>query len=276
MKVLIFAAGLGTRLRPLTDTKPKAMIEVGGKPLLEWLLIKLKSEGFEDIVINVHYLGRQIVDFVKENKSFGMNVSFSDEFDLLRDTGGGIRHAERLLNDGEPFLVHNVDIVSNLNLRNLYDDCAARIFGEECCHCGGDAVASSEILASLIVSKRDSDRRLLFDGGDNLRAWENLKTGEVKSPFAELATEKAGSLKTRELTPYSFAGIHVISPKIFELMRNMPEKFPIVEFYLSQADKFSIKAAYREDLQLVDVGRVEHIQAAADLLRKTLGNYIIR
>ena len=273
MKVLIFAAGLGTRLRPLTDTKPKAMIEVGGRPLLEWLLIKLKSEGFEDIVINVHYLGQQIVDFVKENKSFGINVSFSDESDLLRDTGGGIRHAERLLNDGEPFLVHNVDIVSNLNLRSLYDDCASGMSGEACRHCGGDAGGGApEILASLIVSKRDSDRRLLFDGGNNLKAWENLKTGEVKSPFADLAAEKAGSLKTGELKPYAFAGIHVISPKIFELMRNMPEKFPIVDFYLSQADKYRIQAAYREDLQLLDVGRVEHIQAAAELLKQMLVN----
>ena len=272
MKVLIFAAGLGTRLRPLTDTKPKAMIEVGGKPLLEWLLIKLKSEGFKDIVINVHYLGQQILDFVKENKSFGLNVSFSDESDLLRDTGGGIRHAERLLNDGEPFLVHNVDIVSNLNLRNLYDDCVAGMSGEECSHCGGDAGVASEILASLIVSKRDSDRRLLFDGGNNLKAWENLKTGEVKSPFADLAAEKAGSLKIRELNPYAFAGVHVISPKIFELMRSMPEKFPIVDFYLSQADKYRVKAEYREDLQLLDVGRVEHIQAAAELLKRMSGN----
>jgi NDP-sugar pyrophosphorylase family protein len=272
MKVLIFAAGLGTRLRPLTDTKPKAMIEVGGKPLLEWLLMKLKREGFDDIVINVHYLGEQIVDFVKEKKFFGMKIAFSDELDLLRDTGGGIKHAERLLNDGEPFLVHNVDIVSNLNLRNLYDDCAAGISGEECCHCGGDAGALSEILASLIVSKRDSDRRLLFDNGNNLKAWENLKTGEVKSPYAELAAEKAGSLKTKELKPYAFAGIHVISPKIFELMKDMPEKFPIVDFYLSQADKFRIRAEYKEDLELVDVGRVEHIEAAAELLKRTLGN----
>lgn len=190
----------------------------------------------------------------------------------MRDTGGGIKHAERLLNDGEPFLVHNVDIVSNLNLRSLYDDCAAGMSGEECGHCGGHAGAASDILASLIVSKRDSDRRFLFDGGNNLMAWENLKTGEVKSPFADIAAEKAGSLKTKELKPYAFAGIHVISPKIFELMRSMPEKFPIVDFYLSQADKYRIKAAYREDLQLLDVGRVEHIQAAAELLKQMLVN----
>ncbi|MCI1720589.1 MAG: nucleotidyltransferase family protein [Bacteroidales bacterium] len=272
MKVLIFAAGLGTRLRPLTDTKPKALIEVGGKPLLEWLILKLKGEGFDDIVINVHYLGEQIVDFVKEKKNFGVKIEFSDESDLLRDTGGGIKHAERLLNDGEPFLVHNVDIVSNLNLRSLYDDCAAGMDGEDCCHCGCDAGAVHEILASLIVSKRDSDRRLLFDSGNNLEAWENLKTGEVKSPFPELAAEKAGSLRTRELKPYAFAGIHVISPKIFELMKSLPEKFPIVDFYLSQADKYRIKGEYKEDLQLVDVGRVEHIEAAAELLRLTQGN----
>lgn len=255
MKVLIFAAGLGTRLKPLTDTKPKALIEVGGKPLLEWLILKLKGEGFDDIVINVHYLGRQIVDFVKEKNSFGVQIAFSNESDLLRDTGGGIKHAERLLNDGEPFLVHNVDIVSNLNLKDLYESFRSKAEDEN-------------ILASLVVSKRDNDRRLLFDDANDLKAWENLKTGEVKSPYEEFASQKANSVKMRSLSPRSFAGIHVISPKIFELMQGMPEKFPIVDFYLSQAAKYKIRAEYRENLQLVDVGKVEHMAAAEELLKR--------
>ena len=116
MKALVFAAGLGTRLKPLTDTMPKALVPVGGVPLLERVMTKLVAAGYDEIVINVHHFADQIRDYVAAHDAFGVKVSFSDETDLLRETGGGIRHAAPLLDGAEPFLVHNVDILSNLDL----------------------------------------------------------------------------------------------------------------------------------------------------------------
>ena len=112
MRALVFAAGLGTRLKPITDTVPKALVPVCSKPLLGHLVEKLKQNGYGEVVINLHHFPQQIKDYVEQNGSFGIKVSFSDESDLLRETGGGIRHAAPLLDDGEPFLVHNVDIIS--------------------------------------------------------------------------------------------------------------------------------------------------------------------
>lgn len=266
MKVLIFAAGLGTRLKPLTDRKPKALVEAGGRPLLEWLLLKLKNQGFTDIVINVHHFADQIKDFVRVNNSFGLDIKFSDETDLLRDTGGGIRHAESLLNDSEPFLVHNVDIASDLDLMKFYRESAEKI-EKSCCEIGGEDGIKKSILSVLVVSRRENERRLLFDSEGDLAAWENLKTGEVKSPYPQLAAAKAGTEAIASFSPFSFAGIHVISPQIFELMRAMPEKFPIVEFYLSQAASYNIKSFCKPDLRLVDVGKVEHIPDASALFK---------
>ena len=160
MKALIFAAGLGTRLRPLTDDRPKALVEAGGKSLLEWQLIRLSSFGFKDIVINVHHFGQMVEDavrsFFEKNPHCGLRVQFSEEFDLLRDTGGGIRHASSLLSDGEPFLVHNVDILSDLDLRRFYNSCCRKM-------------KSSDVIGCVVVSGRYSDRRLLFDSGMRLR-----------------------------------------------------------------------------------------------------------
>ena len=116
MKALIFAAGLGTRLKPITDRIPKALVPICGKPLLQHVVDKLTSAGFTELVINVHHFADQIEQYVLDNKAFGVNVSLSDETDLLRETGGGIRHAAKFLSGSEPFLVHNVDILSNLDI----------------------------------------------------------------------------------------------------------------------------------------------------------------
>lgn len=280
MRVLIFAAGLGTRLKPITDTIPKALVPIGGKPLLEHLIIKLKNEGFTDFVINIHHFADKIVDFVKKNDSFDVNISFSDERDLLRDTGGGIKHAARLLNDGEPFLVHNVDIISNLDInkfyRSQYELNSATFSG-----------ASSIPLALLLVSNRDTDRYLLFDNDNNLCAWVNLKTGEFKTPFNDLKWDyesaketimKNNSNNIREdlelffndngLQKYAFAGVHSISPMVFPLMLKWPDKFSIIDFYLSVADKYDIKAYIDNNLNIIDVGRIENLKEAEILLQE--------
>ncbi|MEG0518700.1 MAG: sugar phosphate nucleotidyltransferase [Bacteroidales bacterium] len=262
MRCLIFAAGLGTRLKPLTDTLPKALIPVCGKPLLEHLIIKLKDAGFTEVVINVHHFATNIRDFVKDKGYFGIKVFFSDESDLLRETGGGIRHAAALLNDGEPFLVHNVDILSNLNLDEFYQAHTAA------------SISCDTPLATLLVSERETSRYFLFDIENNLVGWTDISTGEVKSPFAELKRSAVlpfdcdKFLEENQIKKYAFAGTHVISPEIFRLMHNYPEKFSIVDFYLAVCDKYIIKAFVKNDLQMVDVGKLDSLQRAEEFLTR--------
>ncbi|MBO7480229.1 MAG: NTP transferase domain-containing protein, partial [Bacteroidales bacterium] len=165
MKAFIFAAGLGTRLRPLTLDRPKALVEVAGKTMLERTFDTLKEAGFTDFVVNVHHFADQIVDYLERNDNFGCNVAISDEREMLLDTGGAIKAAQKLLGD-EPFLVHNVDIISNLDIRSFVSE-------------GLDGA-----LARLVVSDRQSSRKLLFDAEDCLCGWHNLNTGETKGPAA--------------------------------------------------------------------------------------------
>ena len=164
MKAMIFAAGMGTRLKPLTDTMPKALVPINGKPMLEHIILKLKNSGFTQIVINIHHLGQQIIDFLAENNNFGIDIIISDERDYLMDTGGGIKKAKSFFTGKEPFLIHNVDIISNVDLKKLYEK-----------H------LETNPLATLLVSKRETSRYLLFNKENKLCGWRNLETGEVKS-----------------------------------------------------------------------------------------------
>lgn len=238
---MIFAAGLGTRLKPITDTIPKALVPIAGKTLLEHTIIKLKSEGFTDIVINVHHFAGQIIDFLKANNNFGIDIKISDESGELLETGGGIRKAAPLLGS-EPFLIHNVDIISNVKLSELYD--AHIRSGADC---------------TLLVSSRKSSRALLFDDNFNLKAWRNNSTGEVKTPFE--------SLDINSLQPYAFSGIHIFSPSLFPYMENYPAKFPIIDFYLDTCNKTKIKASVNEDLRLIDVGKLDSLSEAEMLVK---------
>lgn len=246
MKALVFAAGLGTRLKPLTDKMPKALVPVGGEPLIKGVLNKLTDSGYNEIVINVHHFADQIVNYLETCDFFGAKISFSDERDLLRETGGGIRHAEPLLTASgpEPFIVHNVDIVSNLDLRWFMREFLSN-----------DALCASrgkKLISDILVSDRETSRYFLFDDNDNLVGWTNVATGEVKSPFAELDVAKCRKL--------AFAGIHAISPDIFPLMRTWPEKFSIVDFYLSICDKYVVKGVQMPGLQIKDVGKIEDLK----------------
>ena len=234
MKALIFAAGLGTRLKPLTDTMPKALVPVSGKPLLQHVMEKLVAAGYDEIVINVHHFAEMIRDFVAANEGFGARVSFSDETDLLRETGGGIRHAEPLLADGtEPFLVHNVDILSNLDLTWFRAQ-----------HHAGD-------LATILVSDRETSRYFLFDEDGLLVGWTNIATGEVRSPWPGIDPDRC--------TRLAFAGIHCISPAIFPLMHPWPEKFSIVDFYLDVCRTHDVRAAVMPGLEIHDVGKLSEL-----------------
>lgn len=243
MKAMIFAAGMGTRLKPITDTLPKALVPIAGKTLLERVITRLANAGFDHLVINVHHFGDLIIDFLKEHDNFGLDIKVSDERGGLLDTGGGIRKATPLLGDDEPFLIHNVDILSNIDLAACYHEHIKR---------GADV--------SLLVSERDTQRYLLFDEAQDVRlvGWTNIATGEVKSPFQNFEADRYRRL--------AFSGIHVISPSVLKSMIDYPEKFPIMDFYLKEADKLRILAQVSNNLDMVDVGKLYAIQQAEDFV----------
>ena len=242
MKAMIFAAGLGTRLKPLTDNMPKALVPVNGKPLLRILMDKLVSSGYDDIVVNVHHFAGMIEDFLTTVRYDGVRIRISDERDLLRDTGGGISHAAPLLGGSGHFLVHNVDILSNLDLRLL------------------EKAFSPDALAVLAVSDRKSSRYLLFDESMRLKGWTNTVTGEIRSPYPDLRPEHCRK--------YAFSGIHILSDKVFPLFgkEGFGEKFPIMDFYLKAAAEYPIYGVVPAGLKLLDVGKPESLAAASDLL----------
>lgn len=231
MKAMIFAAGLGTRLKPLTDTMPKALVPVNGEPMLKMVLDRLIAAGYDDIVINIHHFASQIRDYVAANGNFGIRISFSDESDLLRDTGGGIKFAEPLLGVGEPFLVHNVDIDSNLD------------FGWFRKQHRGDAAAT------LLVSRRETSRYLLFDDDMRLVGWQNVKTGEIRSPY--------GSIDPDQCTPLAFSGIHYAGPAVFPLMQDFPDVFSIIDFYLSICRTHIVRGVVPDGFKVRDLGKIE-------------------
>ena len=257
MKAMIFAAGLGTRLKPITDTMPKALVPVCGQPLLYHVLTKLVKAGYDNIIVNVHHFPDQIIDYLCVH-DFGAHITISDERDFLRETGGGIKHVRPLLrkeeipgqagndrndgndgNDGNgPFLVHNVDIISNLDFKWLR------------------AQHRPEALATVVVSERKTQRYLLFDEDGRLKGWTNVKTGEVRSPYPDIDPNRCRKL--------AFAGIHLISPAIFEAFDRLGfgERFSIMDFYIQACADYPIYAAVPPDFTMVDVGKIETLSEA--------------
>lgn len=279
MKALIFAAGLGTRLKPITDRIPKALVPICGKPLLQHIVDKLKKAGFTELVINVHHFADLIQQYISDNGDFGVDVSLSDETDLLRETGGGIRHAAKFLNGSEPFLVHNVDILSNLDIAEF-----VRVHNDAVNEASLSGKAAP--LATLLVSDRQTQRYLLFDSNNNMVGWMNIKTGEVRSPYVELCRKAdivsqqddtsvytfdyQHFLNIHNLKKYAFDGAHVISPQIFGVMEQMPEKFSIIDFYIEHCDRYNIKYHIQPDLEMVDVGKLDSLEKAEELAKKML------
>ena len=238
MKALIFAAGLGTRLRPLTDTMPKALVPVAGVPMLERVLCKLRDAGIDSFVVNVHHFAEQIERFLAEKGDFGVPVAISREEREPLETGGGIRHAAPLLASTEGrFLVHNVDILSNLDIRWLL------------------AQDDPSNLATLLLIDAPADRYLLFDEEMRLVGWTNVRTGEVKSPFLP-------DFDPARYRRYSFCGIHIVSEAVFKRMAAWPEKFSIIDFYLSECAAGSIRGVVAPELRLIDIGSPEKLAEA--------------
>ena len=235
---MIFAAGLGTRLKPLTDTMPKALVKVGGQPLLWHVIMKLKAAGYERLVVNVHHFSQQIIDYLQANHNFGLDIRISDETNGLLETGGGIKKALPLFDPESPILIHNVDILSNVNLARLYDFAAST------------AAADAAIDALLLVSRRKTKRYLLFDDEMILRGWTNIETGEVRGE------------KREEFRLLAFSGIHLIGPKAFPYFKEMPERFGIIDFYLKYCQQCSFLGYEKSDLRLLDVGKLDSLEQA--------------
>lgn len=254
MKAFIPAAGLGTRLRPFTLTNPKALVEVDGVPMLERVITRLKSQGFDDIVINLHHFGDKIVDFVKSHDSFGIRIRFSDESGQLLDTGGGILHAAGMVGeDDAPFLIHNVDILSNADVRYLMRQ------HEES---GADA--------TLLVSERESSRRLIWDKDMALRGWQNMSSGECRPSGDSVEQEIKNKCDEGIYRRLAFSGIHVMSPRaVFDEMKRQGRTgvFSIIDFYLEAIGKIKIQGLEAMDLKLIDIGKPQTLAEAPALLR---------
>ena len=240
MKAMIFAAGLGTRLKPFTESMPKALVPVAGMPMLEILIEHFQTNGIKDIIINVHHFSDQVISFLSENNNFGANISVSDESDLLLDTGGGLKKAAWFFDDEKPFLVQNVDVISDIRYQEMID-----------------LQSQSGSFATLAVSDRETSRYFLFDERMQLCGWENTKTGELK-----IVNHNFQNLKR-----FAFSGIHVIDPEIFNLIQN-EGKFSIVDTYLELAATHKITGFEHNPENWVDMGKPDELMKAETILHK--------
>jgi MurNAc alpha-1-phosphate uridylyltransferase len=235
MKAMIFAAGLGTRLKPFTDHHPKALAEVNGKTLLEHTIKYLQRVGIEDVIVNVHHFADQIEEVINENSGFGSWVTVSDERKEVLETGGGLLKATPYFTGDEPFVVINVDVLTNLDLGKMIEQ-----------HNNSDA------LATLAVMKRDSSRQLLFDEHMLLCGWANNSTGEQKI-----------SREVVSMFPFAFSGVQVLSPKILDMP--FSGKFSMIDVYLYFAKTEVIKGYDHSGNIFIDVGKPESLEQAGYL-----------
>lgn len=259
MKAMIFAAGLGTRLKPLTDNMPKALVPLAGKTLLQWQIEKLKAAGITDIVVNVHHFPDMIIHYLRDNDNFGCRIAVSDERDMLLETGGGLRKAKSLFTGFQspesgcpetPILICNVDILSNIDIPTLL------------------RAYNPEEMGVVVVSERDTQRYLLFDGDNRLCGWTNIATGEVRGE--EAIRRKA---KGEDMKMLAFSGMQVLNPRIFDCMdavvQAKGDKFSLIDLYLSIAEKEILRAFIPENYRMMDVGKINQL-ADAEAFAATL------
>ena len=269
MRAMIFAAGLGTRLKPLTDTLPKALVPLAGKTLLQWQIERLKAAGITDIVVNVHHFPDMIINYLRENDNFGCRIAVSDERDMLLETGGGLRKAKELLtslplqgeSEGAPILICNVDILSNIDLPTLLK------------------AYNPEEMGVVVVSPRDTQRYLLFDETNRLCGWTNIATGEIRPASlvsslnilpptgeADLQAKPTYQLQRSDLSPLAFSGMQVLNPRIFDVMDKVVaekgDKFSLIDLYLSIAEKEILRAFIPENYRMMDVGKIAQLSEA--------------
>lgn len=236
MRAMIFAAGLGTRLKPWTDQHPKALAIVNGKPLLQRNVEYLQQFNITEVVVNIHHFADEIRSAVAKNNGWGSHIVFSDESSQVLETGGGLKKAERLLVGDGAFVVINTDILTDLDLRKMI-------------HCHYE----SRAIATLAVTNRITSRYLLFNGQEELVGWQNKKTGETKI-----------ARSAKDYIPKAFSGIHIISDIIFPMIKQ-EGKFSIIDTYLDLAHDNKIKGFDHSGGKLVDVGKPESLAIAESL-----------
>lgn len=241
LNAMIFAAGLGTRLKPYTNSKPKALVELAGKSLLERAILKLKDLGVDRIVINVHHFADLIELFLTENNNFGLDIRISDERNELLDTGGGLKKARDLFIPNEPILIYNVDILSSIDLNQLIE-----------------SHLKSEALVSMVMRKRESSRYLYFNNDNQLTGWKNCKTGETKVARSDM----------NQSHPLAFSGIHLVDFKLFDLI-DENGKFSIIDLYLRLAKNEKMLAFADQSDLWFDLGKPEQLKKAEQII----GNY---
>jgi len=241
MRAMIFAAGLGTRLMPLTKNRPKALVTVNGTPLLEIAIENLKAQGVTDIIINVHHFADQIIAFVKEKKFFDINIEFSHEKKKLLNTGGGLKKALPFFDVGKPFIIWNADIISTVDLGKMLEK-----------HQKENAIAT------LLTRHRNTSRYLIFDEHNVLTGWANMIEGKIKLSKLE---------KAKERRLLAFGGIHIVSP---EIVKYMPDEkvFSIIDVYLEAAKEEKLIGFLDNEIEWIDVGRVENVEPAGSIVRK--------
>lgn len=243
MIAMILAAGIGSRLKPITDHIPKALVPIDGIPVLQHIILKLKSAGCNHIIINTHHFSQQIVDFVKKNNHFGIRIELSDESHQLLDTGGALKKIGAQFDIDQPILIHNVDILSDIDLQYLYQK---------------HTQATDQRLATLLISHRETQRYLLFDTQKRLKGWTNLQTGEVRP---------RQTMETKGLERYAFSGIQILSPQIFKLMREEKEVFPIIDFYMKTCHQDTIIGYHPTHLSILDIGKPKALAQAKEFLK---------
>lgn len=276
MTAMIFAAGLGTRLKPLTDTMPKALVPVHGQPLLAYQIDKLKRAGINDIIVNVHHFPDMIIDYLRENDNFGCNIHISDEREQLLDTGGGLLKAWSTFAPNEPLLAINVDIVSDINFQDVISSSIVY-------HLSSMPKAP---LALLIVKSRETQRYLCFDENNNLCGWMNIATGETrpsnfKSPISNLQSPISNlQSQISNIKSLAFSGMQLLSPAALPLLQaynsSLSEasplsehssrlnpsfnKFSIIDFYLYVVEHhLGDLRALEIDVPLLDVGKISQL-----------------
>lgn len=242
MKAMIFAAGLGTRLKPLTDTRPKALVEVCGTPMLGRVLLKIKEAGVKDVVVNVHHFAQMIKDYLSANSNFGLNISISDESETLLDTGGGLLAASRYLVGQEPIIVHNADILTDFALIDMVEK-----------H------IESKADVTLLAQKRNSSRTFMYDDSLRLKGWAKIGTDE---------TIPAGQ-ETANLKSLAFGGVSVINSSLFPYLGKYAQEhgpvFSTTPFYASECSHLNIRGYMPcEDYRWFDIGKPENLFKASE------------
>ncbi len=231
MKALVFAAGLGTRLKPLTNSMPKALVPIYNRPILEWVILRLIKFGIKEIIVNVHHFADQIIDFLNSKNHFGIKIEISHEEELL-DTGGGLKKASWFFENEKDFLIHNADILSNIDLKQMYVH-----------HINVKADAT------LAIRRRRTNRYLLFNDKGQLCGWRAKK--ENKTLWVKKAENKIDEL--------SFCGIHIFSTKLLAEL-NSANKFPIINEYLKLASHYTVYGFDTEAFNWLDLGRKENLK----------------